>query len=91
MKFKGKWVSIEQDEPFEEQAGTGRMKQHLPYFRNLSTGQKMCAIFGTSWSGSGEAGGLPVRPHRQRQLLRAAKDLRVKLRLGHDYHGKSRP
>ena len=39
-------VTTEQDEPFDEQGGTGRITQSLPFCRNLSTGQKKCAIFG---------------------------------------------
>ena len=36
---KGRCVPTDQDEPFEEQAVTGRRKQNLPFFRNLSGGQ----------------------------------------------------
>ena len=61
VKFKGSCVPIESDEPFEEHKCSGRMKQNLPFVRNFSIGQKMCAIFGRSWSGNVEAGGLPVR------------------------------
>ena len=32
-KFMGKCVPTEQDEPFEEQEGTGKMKQNRPFFR----------------------------------------------------------
>ena len=46
VKFMGRCVAIEQDGPFEEQKGFGRMKQNLTVFRNFSLGQKMCAIFG---------------------------------------------
>ena len=46
VKFKSKCAPIEQDEPFEEHAVAGRMKQNLLFFRNLSSGQKMCAHFG---------------------------------------------
>ena len=46
VKFMGKCVSIEQDGPFEEQKGIGRMTQNLTVFRNFSIEQKMCAIFG---------------------------------------------
>ena len=61
VKFKGKCAPIEQDEPFEEQAVAGRMKQNLLFFRNLSSGQKMCARFGKRRSGLVRAGGLPAR------------------------------
>ena len=82
---------FEQDEPFEEQASIGMMQQSRPFFRNLSIGQMMCAVFGKSWSKNGEAGGLPVRAPPPRRLLLAAKDLRVKLRrLRKDYHAKPR-
>ena len=40
-------MPVEQDELFEEQAGTGRMQQNFSsFFRNRSTGHNMCAIFG---------------------------------------------
>ena len=37
-------MPTKQDEPFEEQKGTGSMKHNLLFIRNFSTGQKMCAI-----------------------------------------------
>ena len=54
-------VPIVQEEPFEEQKGTCKMKQNLSFFRDISTDQKMCAIVGKSKSGNAESGGLPVR------------------------------
>ena len=30
VKFKGKFVSIKQDKPFEEKRGVGMMKQKFP-------------------------------------------------------------
>ena len=49
VKFMCKCVSIEQDGPFEEQRGIGRMQQNLTVFRNISIGN--CV----------ESRGLPVR------------------------------
>ena len=40
-------MPVKQYEQSEEQAGTGRMKQNLVLFRNLSDG-----IFGKGWSGA---------------------------------------
>ena len=35
VKFKGKCVAAEQDEPLAEHMGTGRMNQNPPFFREL--------------------------------------------------------
>ena len=61
VKFKGKFVPFEQHESFEEKKSTGRMKQNVPNFRHVSTGQKMCAIVGNNWSGNAESRGLQPR------------------------------
>ena len=58
VKFQGKCVPIEHDEPFEETRGTGKMKQNLTHFRSVSTGDKMCVVRRKIWYGEFETGGL---------------------------------
>ena len=60
VKFQGKFVPIEQDEPFEGRRGTGKMKQNLTHFRSVSTGDKMCVVRRKIWYGEFETGGLPA-------------------------------
>ena len=55
VKFKGYCVPTEQDELFEEQSVNWRDEAESPLLRNLSTGQKMRAIWDSTTSRSSVA------------------------------------
>ena len=57
VKFKGYCVPTEQDELFEEQSVNWRDEAESPLLRNLSTGQKMRAIWDSTTSRSSVAWG----------------------------------
>ena len=61
VRFRGQCVPIEQHEPSEEPERYWQDEAGSLFFRDLSAGQQTCAIFGKSWCGTAEAGGLPVR------------------------------
>ena len=60
VNFKGRFVPLEQGEPFEEEKGIGKMNQHLSHFLSVSTGEMMFAVTGHKWRGEFAVGGLPV-------------------------------
>ena len=51
VKFTGKFVPTKQDEPFDQRKSTGKIKQDLSHFRNVSKGKKMYAVTGNIRSG----------------------------------------
>ena len=57
-------VPIEQDEPFDKQAGSGKMKHNLLVIRNLSTGQKTCFSFDWVLRRRRRGSGTTRKPHR---------------------------
>ena len=70
-KFKGRVVRVEQDRTSLLQ--TGKMKQHIPQFRNVFTGEKHVRGFSNHRRGELEVGGLPVsaRPPKMRLAVNA--------------------
>ena len=60
VKLSGKFVPIEEHQPFENGKGTGKMQQHLPHLHNESTGQHVYAITGIRGGGETEVGELQV-------------------------------